>query len=86
LVRGAGNRATLAPKTGNTVKGLEIENSPVPCAVTVREDGRFTFRATDRKSNFSIFQRGDPAEYEAASKEAFTALLLSFRTEARSCD
>ena len=86
LVRDAGNRATLVPKTESSAKGMEIENSIVPCVVNVSDDGRFTFRVTDRESNFSIFQRSDPAEYEAASREAFTSVLLSFRAAAKDSD
>jgi hypothetical protein len=79
LIRKANNEAAVVPAADSATGCKVIQNSLVPCEVHVRSDGRFAFHATEKKSNFSIFQRDDPDEYEAASREAFMALWLSFR-------
>jgi hypothetical protein len=56
-----------------------IRNNLVPCEVQVRNDGRFSFQITDKHTNLSIFQRDDPAEYEAASRQAFASLWTSIK-------
>jgi len=78
LVAGTGNDFSVVPVSYETADRRVIRNSLVPCDVKVRNDGRFSFQATDRRTNFLIFQRDDPAEYEAASRQAFAALWTSF--------
>jgi hypothetical protein len=79
LIRRANSEYAIVPAEESTAGSRVIRNSLIPCDVHVRDDGRFSFEPTGSRSNFSIFQRDDPAEYEAASREAFTALWLSFR-------
>jgi len=80
LIRRANNEYAVVSAEESTVGSRVISNSLVPCDIQVQKDGRFSFALTSKKSNFSIFQRDDPAEYETASRAAFTALWLSFRT------
>jgi len=80
LIRRANNEYAVISAEESTAGSRVINNSLVPCDIQVQKDGRFSFALTSKKSNFSIFQRDDPAEYETASRAAFTALWLSFRT------
>ncbi|MGA2657201.1 MAG: hypothetical protein ABSH34_06740 [Verrucomicrobiota bacterium] len=48
--------------------------------MSVRNDGIYEFRETTNSSNFSVYNRGDPRENEAAQREALPALYLSFRS------
>jgi hypothetical protein len=73
------NDFSLVPLSEHNSDTQVIRNSLVPCNVRIRSDGRFSFQATDRHTNFSIFQRGNPVEYEAASRQAFTSLWTSFK-------
>ena len=50
----------------------------VPCHVEVRPTGLFTFEETSQPSNFSIDEREDPIQNEAALREALPALYESF--------
>jgi hypothetical protein len=83
LAAGNGSEFSLVSLSGNSADSRVIRNSLVPCNVNVRNDGRFSFQATDRHTNFSIFQRDDPVAYEAASRQAFTSLWTSIK-QARS--
>jgi hypothetical protein len=80
IVRSPNGPARLSPAAVGATGGTTIENSLVPCTVQVRNDGRFVFDTASGDSRFSIFQRSDPSACEAASREAFAALLTSFRT------
>ena len=53
----------------------------IPCTLTVRDDGRFTFQKTDRPTNFSIYDRPDPELQEKALQEAMPLLFESFRSK-----
>jgi hypothetical protein len=79
LVRNAaGVHRIVAP--GEVGSGDRVlTNELLPCTVTVRDDGAFTFARTERESNFSIYHRGDWRENEAALREALPALYASFR-------
>jgi hypothetical protein len=79
LIQRANGEYAIAYKDETPGAGREIRNALIPCEIQARDNGRFTFQPATGKSNFSIFERGDPAEYEAASREAFTALWLSLR-------
>jgi hypothetical protein len=57
-----------------------LPNETRPCTVSVRNDGIYEFRETTNSSNFSVYNRGDPRENEAAQREALPALYLSFRS------
>jgi pyrimidine-specific ribonucleoside hydrolase len=53
----------------------------VPCRVDVRPEGLFTFEKTTEPTNFSIYEREDPKQNEAALREALPALYESFRLD-----
>jgi hypothetical protein len=55
-----------------------LPNELRPCTVSVRDDGIYEFREAREPSNFSVCDRGDPRENEAALREALPALYLSF--------
>jgi pyrimidine-specific ribonucleoside hydrolase len=79
LVRNAaGAHRIVAP--GEAGSGDRVlTNELLPCTVTVRDDGGYTFARTERESNFSIYYRGDWRENEAALRQALPALYTSFR-------
>jgi hypothetical protein len=79
LAMGDTGEFSVVPLSTNSPGSQTIRNSLVPCEIKIRSDGRFSFQATSRRSNFSIFQRDDPAEYQLASRQAFTALWTSFK-------
>ena len=56
-----------------------LPNELRPCRVKVSDNGAFTFELTDRPTNFSIHDRGDPAKNEQAPREALPALYLAIR-------
>ena len=60
-----------------------LTNELLPCTVTVRDDGGFTFARTERETNFSIYHRGDWRVNEAALREALPALYASFSCRAK---
>ena len=66
------------------VRGTDtvLPNDLVPCKITVRNDGRFTFDKTER-SPFLIYDRGDPMLNEKAMREALPALYESFHPRNR---
>jgi hypothetical protein len=79
LVRRADSRCRIAPeaevKPGDTV----LPNDLKPCRVKVEPDGRFQFEFVTGPSNFSLIDRGDPKENEAALREALPEFYLGFR-------
>jgi len=79
LATGTNGEFSLVPVSHDEAGIRTIRNSLVPCEVKVRNDGRFSFQITDKHTNFSIFQRDDPAEYETASRQAFASLWTSIQ-------
>lgn len=69
---------------GATVRPGEkmLKNDLRPCVLHVREDGRIAYTLTDEQTNFLIFERGDPHEYEQALRRALPLLWKSFRSTA----
>ena len=59
-----------------------LKNDLRPCTLRVRGDGRIAYALTDAQTNFSIFERGDPHEYEQALREALPAWWKTFRSRA----
>jgi hypothetical protein len=78
LVRRAGGEYRILPEravlTGDTIVSSELR----PCAVSVRDDGQFTFTAADTEAPIRIFHRTDPEEHQRALREAMPALYASF--------
>ncbi len=58
-----------------------VRSRLLPVTVTVRDDGAYSFVQTEKKTNFRIYERSDPSEYEAALREALPALYLSFLSD-----
>lgn len=59
-----------------------LKNELRPCTLHVRKDGRIAYTLTNARTNFSIFERGDPHEYEQALREAVPAWWKTFRSRA----
>jgi len=59
-----------------------LKNDLRPCTLRVREDGRISYEITQKDTNFQIFERGDPHEYEQALRQALPAWWKTFRSVA----
>jgi len=57
----------------------EIRSGLLPCALSVCDDGSFSFILTAAEGNCRIFTRENPAEYQQALNEAFPVWYQSFR-------
>lgn len=79
LVKRADGTHRLIPAEQVLPTDKVLPNELHPCTVTVRDDGVYEFRETDRPSNFSVYYRGDPLENELALREALPALYIDFR-------
>ena len=84
LVRRADGHYRILPAAEVRPDDAPLPNELRPCRVEVDDDGLFRFKLTDGPSNFTIYDRGDPAKNEAALREALPAQYLSFRPSARS--
>ena len=78
IVRRPTGEHRIVPRGEVTPDDGVIRNELVPCRAWVHEDGLYSFQLTDEPTNFRIFVRDDPAEYEAALNEALPALYQSF--------
>jgi pyrimidine-specific ribonucleoside hydrolase len=56
-----------------------LPNELKPTKVTVLDQGKYSFELTDKRSNFSIYFRGDGDENERALRIALPALYKSFK-------
>ena len=79
LVRRADGHYRILPAAEVRPDDAPLPNELRPCRVEVDDDGLFRFKLTDGPSNFTIYDRGDPAKNEAALREALPAQYLSFR-------
>jgi pyrimidine-specific ribonucleoside hydrolase len=79
LVRNAGGHYRLTPAAELQPGDQVLPNELRPCRVQVQDSGRFTFELTDQRSNFLMYDRGDPQANERALREALPAWYLSFR-------
>ena len=61
-------------KTGDRI----ISSERVPCTVSVRDDGQFSFTPTDQPTPYKIFYRADPEEHQKALREAMPAMYAEF--------
>lgn len=67
--------------TANVRTGEQLlKNDLRPCTLHVRKDGRIAYALTEEKTNFLIFERGDPHEYELAMREGLPEWWKSFRS------
>jgi pyrimidine-specific ribonucleoside hydrolase len=79
LVRRADGHCRIVPDADVRTDDKVLPNDLKPCRVKVEPDGRFQFEIAPGPSNFTIIDRGDPKENEAALREALPDLYLSFR-------
>ena len=56
-----------------------LPNELRPVRVQVRDDGQFAWEPTNGRTNFWMYDRGDPRRNEEALREALPALYESFR-------
>ncbi|HWI93025.1 MAG TPA: hypothetical protein VNT20_17230 [Flavisolibacter sp.] len=81
LVKSADGTCKLIPKFSVDKSAKIIKESLVPCTVTVRDDGRFSFMATSKPTNFKIYYRENVEQNEAGYRTALPELYLSFLTK-----
>ncbi len=79
LVRREDGHFRLVPVADLKSTDTELLERLVPCQVDVRPDGLFTFKETAKPTNFSIYEREDPQQNEAALREALPELYESFQ-------
>ncbi len=79
LVRRADGSCRIIPELEVKPSDKVLPNELRPCQINVQDDGRFTWEYTDRRTNFLMYDRGDPNENEEALREALPALYESFR-------
>jgi hypothetical protein len=56
-----------------------LVNQLLPVSLTVADDGTFTFSRATSKTNFRLYDRGDPHLNERALQQALPQLYLSYR-------
>jgi hypothetical protein len=83
LVRAPGSGYRLVPRDEVTAADRMLPHSLAPCTVSVRDTGSYAFETVRGASNFSVYERGDWRENEAALREALPALYESFRCPRR---
>lgn len=66
---------TSCLKKGDKVLSGQLE----PCLIHVRDDGRFTFKITNQKTNFWIYDRSDPELNQTAFQQALPELYILFK-------
>jgi len=80
LVNAADGTYKLAPKFSVSKCEKIIKESLVSCAISVRDDGRFSFSATSKPTNFKIYYRENVQQNEEGYRNALPQLYLSFLT------
>lgn len=85
----SGRKVVYRESAWRIVPGVEVraservlKNDLIPCVLRVREDGRIAYTLTQEKTNFLIFERSDPYEYQEALRQALPAWWTSFRSVA----
>jgi len=78
LVRRADGVCRIIPAGEVRPSDRVLPNELRPCTVTVSDKGLFSFKLTDKPTNFRIYDRGDPIENERALREALRVLYQSF--------
>jgi hypothetical protein len=81
LVKSADGTCKLIPKFSVDKSAKIIKESLVPCTVTVRDDGRFSFKATGKPTNFQIYYQENLQQNEEGYRSALPQLYLSFLTK-----
>jgi hypothetical protein len=79
LVKRADGLHRLVP-----IDAIANDDAPLDCGIkpvviNVKNDGQFDFSYTDKPTNFQIFYREDPEEYQRALCDAFPALYASYK-------
>jgi len=65
----------------NEIKNTDVvlESELMPCKITTDDQGLFSFKLTDEKTNFSIYYRSQPEENERAFRETLAHIYQSFK-------
>jgi hypothetical protein len=71
----------LVPRNAVDKSAKIVKESLVPCLVSVRDDGRFSFKATGKPTNFQIYYRENLQQNEEGYRSALPQLYLSFLTK-----
>lgn len=79
LVKRADGHYRIVPESEVLKTDTLLPNDLKPCTIKVNDDGTFTWEPTDKRTNFRMYDRGDPKLNEQALREALPALYESFR-------
>ena len=78
LVRCADGTHRLVPAKEVAETDKPISSGLRPVRIDVKDDGQFAFEFTDKRTNFQLYYRENPLEYQDALREAFPAMYTSF--------
>ncbi|MCX6377250.1 MAG: hypothetical protein NTU88_14665 [Armatimonadetes bacterium] len=78
LVKRADGHYRIVPEAEVKPTDTVLPNELRPCRINVGDDGTFTWEYTDKRTNFRMYDRGDPKLNEQALREALPALYESF--------
>lgn len=81
LVNTTNGAYKLIPKSAVDKSTKIVKESLVSCLVAVRDDGRFSFKATGKPTNFQIYYRENVQQNEEGYRSALPQLYLSFLTK-----
>jgi pyrimidine-specific ribonucleoside hydrolase len=77
LVKNSSGQFRIVPENQIGVLDSIFAERLIPCNLIVNKDGLFEFTKTE-KSNFFIYERDNPIEYEKWMQDALKALYISF--------
>lgn len=78
LVCREGTGYRIVPAAEVKAEDRIISSERVPCSLSVRDDGQFSFSPTDQPTPYKIFHRADPEEHQKALREAMPAMYEEF--------
>ncbi len=81
LMHRAGMGYRILPEAALLPGDTLISSERLPCALSVRDDGQFTFSPTDQPTPYKIFYRADPEKHQQALREALPELYATFMRE-----
>jgi hypothetical protein len=79
LIKRADGHYRIVPAGEVSATDQVLPNELRPCKVQVQDNGRFTFELTKKKTNFWMYDRGDPKLNEIALCEAWPAWYIAFK-------
>ena len=81
LVHCQGTGYRILPAASVKAEDRIISSERVPCTVSVRDDGQFSFTPTDQPTPYKIFTAPDPEEHQKALRDAMPAMYAEFMKE-----